>query len=195
MHYRRLFFVFAVLGAVTLGACRRESPEPPAPPEQEQPDPGPDMDSIQDIQDSIAAAEEAARRQAELEREQADARATLEEMVFFEYDESDITSQAEQALRQKLAILEASPNVRMRLEGHTDERGSVEYNQALGNRRAESVREFFVQFGLASDRFQTTTYGEERPLVNRSDEAAWAQNRRVEFVITAGADQINPPNM
>ena len=194
MHYRRLFFVFAVLGAVTLGACRRESPEPPAPP-QEQPDPGPDMDSLQRVQDSIAAAEEAARRQAELERAQADARATLEQMVFFEYDESAITPQAEQVLRQKVEILEASPNVRLRLEGHTDERGSVEYNQALGNRRAESVRSFFVQFGISSDRFETTSYGEERPLVNRSDEAAWAQNRRVEFVITAGADQINPPGM
>lgn len=193
MHYRRLFFVFAVLGAVTLGACRRESPEPPAPP-QEQPDPGPDMDSLQRVQDSIARAEEEARRQADLERAQADARAILEEMVFFEYDESAITPQAEQVLRQKVDILEASPDVRIRLEGHTDERGSVEYNQALGNRRAESVREFFTQFGIPSDRFQTTSYGQERPLVNRSDEEAWSQNRRVEFVITAGADQINPPN-
>lgn len=195
MHYRRLFFVFAVLGAVTLGACRRESPEPPAPPQEEQPDPGPDLDSMQRVQDSIAAAEEAARRQAELERDRADARATLEQMVFFEYDESAVTPQAEQTLRAKIAILEASPNVRLRLEGHTDERGSGEYNQALGNRRAESVREFFVQFGLSADRFTTTSYGEEQPLVTRSDEAAWAQNRRVEFVITAGANQINPPEM
>ncbi len=193
MHYRRLFIVFAVLGAVTLGACRRETPAPPAPPPAQE-DRGPDLDSLRAYEDSVRRAEEARRQAEALERARANARSVLEQMVFFEYDESRITPEAEQVLRQKVDILRASPDVRLRLEGHTDERGSVEYNLALGNRRAESVREFFSQFGIPGDRFTTTSYGEERPLVNRSDEAAWAQNRRVEFVITAGADRINPPS-
>lgn len=192
MHYRRLFIMFVVLGAVTLGACRRESPEPPAPPPVQE-DPGPDMDSLRAYEDSVRRAEEARRAAEAEERARANARSVLEQMVFFEYDESRITPEAEQVLRQKVDILRASPDVRLRLEGHTDERGSVEYNLALGNRRAESVREFFGQYGISGDRFVATSYGEERPLVNRSDEAAWAQNRRVEFVITAGADRINPP--
>ncbi|TVP76762.1 MAG: peptidoglycan-associated lipoprotein Pal [Gemmatimonadales bacterium] len=193
MHYRRLLVVIAVLGAVTLAACRRDAPPPPAPP-VEQEDPGPDLDSLRAWEDSVQRAAEAAAEAERMAQLQAEARATLEEMVFFEYDESRITPQAEQVLRQKVAILEASPQVRLRLEGHTDERGSGEYNQALGSRRAESVREFFVQMGVDANRFETTSYGEERPLVNRSDEEAWAQNRRVEFVITAGADAINPPS-
>ena len=119
-------------------------------------------------------------------READQARRTLEAVVLFDYDESFITAAAERLLRAKLPILNNSPTVRLRLEGHADERGSTEYNLALGSRRAESVREFLSGFGISADRFTTTSFGEERPAVNRSDEAAWAQNRRVEFVITGG---------
>ena len=94
--------------------------------------------------------------------------------------------EAEQLLRAKLPILRASPTIRLRLEGHADERGSTEYNLALGNRRAVAVQEFLADFGISANVFTTTSFGEERPAVNRSDEAAWAQNRRVEFVITGG---------
>jgi peptidoglycan-associated lipoprotein len=107
-------------------------------------------------------------------------------MVNFDYDESVITNEAEQILRRKIPILRNSPTVRIRMEGHADERGSTEYNLALGSRRAESVSEFLAGFGISGDRFTTTSFGEDRPLVNRSDEAAWARNRRVEFVITGG---------
>ena len=79
-----------------------------------------------------------------------------------------------------------APTVRLRFEGHADERGSTEYNLALGSRRAESVRDFLSGFGIMANRFTTTSFGEERPAVNRMDESAWAQNRRVEFVITGG---------
>ena len=76
--------------------------------------------------------------------------------------------------------------MRLRLEGHADERGSTEYNLALGSRRAQSVQDFMAGFGISANRFTTTSFGEERPLVNRSDEGAWTQNRRVESVITGG---------
>ncbi len=191
MMYRRLLIVSVVLGGLALAACGSEPPpEPPAP---EPMATGPDMDSLRAYEDSVRRAqEEAARLAAERERAIADARAILEQRVHFDYDQSAIRSDAESVLRQKLAILRSSPQVRIRMEGHADERGSVEYNQALGNRRAQSVLDFFTQQGLTAGAFQTTSFGEERPLSTASNETAWAQNRRVEFVITSGGGSINP---
>ncbi len=194
--YRRLPVVAFLLIAVTVGACRRESPEPPPPPppvQQTDDDEAARLEA-QRIADSIAAvraAEEAAQRQREAAA--AAARAILEQRVHFDFDESRIRTDAEQVLRQKVEVLRSSPDVRLRIEGHTDERGSAEYNQALGSRRAQAILDYFLEYGLSESRFVITSFGEERPLVNRSDEEAWAQNRRAEFIITAGADQINPP--
>ncbi len=181
-----------IASTLMLSACGGgDPPEPPAPT-------GPTQAEIDARNDSIAAARAAEEARAAAERDaerreqdrmnraRDDARATLEAVVQFEYDESDITAAAERILRRKLTILRNSPSVRLRLEGHADERGSTEYNLALGSRRAESVRDFLSGFGISADRFTTTSFGEERPAVNRSDEAAWAQNRRVEFVITGG---------
>ena len=130
---------------------------------------------------------------------QAPARATLEELVRFDFDEATITAEAEQLLRAKLPILRDSVEFRLLLEGHADERGSIEYNLALGGRRAESVRDFLIGLGISADRLTTTSFGEERPVLNRSDAEAWAQNRRVEFLITgvpgptvAGGDPPTP---
>jgi peptidoglycan-associated lipoprotein len=78
------------------------------------------------------------------------------------------------------------------VEGHADERGSTEYNMALGNRRAQSVLDYFTQQGLAGTRFMITSLGEELPLVNASNESAWSQNRRAEFAVTAGDNSITP---
>ena len=139
-----------------------------------------------------AAAEAAAAERLEAERRMAEARATLEEMIFFDYDEAEITAASERVLRAKVDILRRSPAVRIRIAGHADERGSNEYNIALGNRRAEAVREFMANFGIDANRIAIISYGEDRPLVNQSNEAAWSRNRRAEFDITAGADQINP---
>lgn len=194
--YRR-FFIPVLALTVLLAGCRREAPpEAPAPT-------GPSQAELDQMRaDSIARARAEAERAAEAERQRqeelarqraiASARDILSQRVHFDFDESRIRPDAEQALRQKADILRASPNVRLRLEGHADERGSNEYNLALGNRRAESVLQFFTSFGLDASRFTTVSYGEERPLVNQSTESAWSQNRRVEFVITAGQDQINP---
>ncbi len=139
-------------------------------------------------QDSIRAAELAARQAAE--RAAAAARMTLEQTVYFEYDESTITTPTEAALRAKVEVLRANPGVRLRMEGHADERGTSEYNIALGNERAESVIGFLTNFGLGGDRFTSVSYGEEQPAMQGSNEEAWALNRRVEFVITAGGDSI-----
>jgi peptidoglycan-associated lipoprotein len=120
------------------------------------------------------------------------ARNTLMAPVYFDYDMSQIRPDAERVLRQKVEILRNSPQVRIQVEGHADERGSNEYNIALGNRRAQAVVDFFTNFGLDASRFSIISYGEERPAAMGHDEAAWAQNRRAEFVITAGENAINP---
>jgi peptidoglycan-associated lipoprotein len=162
------------------------------------------MDSLRAYQDSVRRAQEAAQaeaarlaaeRAAEAERQRrvAAARSTLEELVFFDYDDSTIRSDAEAVLRRKAEILRASPQVRIRIEGHCDERGSTEYNLALGNRRAESIRQFLSGFGISADRFEIVSFGEDRPLAQGANEQAWARNRRGAFVITAGANAINPP--
>ena len=194
----RRFFVTVFAATLLVGACGGDPPPPPPPPQ-------PDQDSLQAYNDSVAAAEAARRaeaerlaaeRAAEAERQRAirEARATLEEMVFFDYDMSDIRDDAEATLRSKVDILRASPQVQIRIEGHADERGSTEYNMALGNRRAEAIRQFLVGFGLAENRFEIVSFGEGRPLQQGSTESAWARNRRGQFVITAGANAINPAN-
>jgi len=191
-------FIVPVLAATMLvAACKKDPPPTPAPTM--------DMDSLAQAQaDSIrtvreaeaeaAAAAAAAREAAARERAIAAARATLEEMVFFDYDMSEIRSDASAVLRRKADVLRNSPQVQLRIEGHADERGSTEYNLALGNRRADAVRAVLVGFGLSEARFNIVSYGEERPLASGSNEGSWARNRRGEFIITAGANAINPSN-
>src|SRR5690606_28188230 len=177
-----------VLTALTSAACGREEPEPPAPqPPPAQPDTAGQGQAALDRAraDSIAAAE-AARRAAE--EETARARAVLEEMVFFDYDDSSIRSDAQDVLAQKVSVLRANPNVALMITGHADERGSIEYNLALGMRRAASVRDYLVGFGLDASRFSIETLGEDRPLDPGTTEAAYARNRRAEFTITRGGD-------
>jgi peptidoglycan-associated lipoprotein len=192
----RRFVAPVLVATLVVAACRKEPPPPPAPT-------GPNPDSLAAARradsiaaarraDSIAAAQRAGEAAAR-ERAIASARAALEEMVHFDYDKSDIRADAAEVLRRKVEVLRASPQVQMRIAGHADERGSTEYNLALGNRRAQSVRQFLAGFGLDDSRFSITSFGEERPLQNQSNESAWAQNRRAEFQITAGANAINPP--
>jgi peptidoglycan-associated lipoprotein len=198
MRYRT-FVVIAAAAVLFVSACRKEPPPPPEPT-------GPTAEELaeqQRIRDSIAAAEQARRdsiaaaEAAERARETAlrEARATLAERIHFDYDMAEIRPDAERILRDKLAILRASPNVQLRVEGHCDERGSNEYNDALGNRRAQAVVDFFTGFGLDPSRFSIVSFGEDRPLVNQSNEDAWAMNRRAEFIITAGENDINVVGM
>lgn len=189
---RVILVAFAV--AVLFGACASQ-PEPvevvptgPTPEEIEQAR----QDSILAAQEAAAAAKRAEeeRLAREAERRAAAARATLTEMVFFDYDEAAIRSDTEAILREKAQILRANPTVRMRMEGHADERGTSEYNIALGNERAAAVSRFLTDFGLNASRFSTVSYGEEAPLEQGSTEEAWSRNRRVEFVITMGSEDI-----
>jgi peptidoglycan-associated lipoprotein len=98
--------------------------------------------------------------------------------VYFDLDKSNIRSDQRATLENQAAWLKSYPQVRMTIEGHCDERGTREYNLALGERRANSVKDFLVALGINPDRLQTVSYGKERPVALGHDEAAWAQNRR-----------------
>ena len=179
-----------IFGTVTT-ACRREEPEPPAP--QELPTAGPDT-AGQGQAAADAAAAEAERRRLEADAAAAEetnrARAILEEMVFFDYDDSSIRGDAQDVLSQKVTVLRSNPAVAIRITGHADDRGSIEYNLALGMRRENSVRDYLVGYGLDASRFTTETMGEDRPLDPGTTEAAYARNRRGEFEITRGGDRL-----
>jgi peptidoglycan-associated lipoprotein len=114
-------------------------------------------------------------------------RATMAERVHFDYDKSDIRADSRAILDRKTRILRDEPTVRIRVEGHADERGSTEYNLALGNRRAEAVRAYITAAGIPASRIEIVSFGEERPVERTRNEAAWSRNRRAEFVVTAGA--------
>jgi peptidoglycan-associated lipoprotein len=186
------------------------SPPPPPPP-------GPNQDSIREAQrvrDSIAAAqrarEDSLRRLREAEearqahirdsiaavrRTTERVRAMLETMINFDFDRSNIRTGDAQILDQKLAILQANPALQIQISGHCDERGSDEYNLALGNRRAVAAMQYLVDRGIAANRITTNSFGEERPLDPASNDAAWARNRRDEFSITAGGAELREPRM
>lgn len=107
----------------------------------------------------------------------------IRERIQFEFDRSRITDQAAVVLQRKADVLRAYPNLMVTIEGHADERGSLEYNQALGQRRAESARTYLVNLGLSGGMFRTVSFGEERPIAQGANESAWAQNRRDEFTL------------
>ena len=122
------------------------------------------------------------------------ARNALLARIYFDFDRSDLTDSARATLDAKLPVLQANPNMRIRITGHTDARGSDEYNLALGQRRAAAARRYLVSRGIAASRFETVSRGEEQPAVpNASTEADHAQNRRDEFEIIIGGDNITPP--
>jgi len=194
------------LGAAVIAAASCGGNPPPQ-------TPTPAIDTAaenQRVRDSIAAAEAERARQAQAEAERIAAqrradslaalarageevRTTLAAMIHFDLDKSNIRADDMGVLDQKVAILQANPELKIRIGGHCDERGSDEYNLALGNRRAQSAKQYLVSHGIDASRIETQSWGEERPLVDGHDENAWSQNRRDEFEVTSGGDNIRRP--
>jgi len=187
----RYLGIFLVL-VLVLAGCRREAPA-------DAPDPdvtlAADADADARARADAAAADRAAAERRERETTTATARDVLERIVYFEYDSERLSGEAQEDLRMKAEILRANPDLRIRVEGHADERGSTEYNLALGQRRAESVRTFLANFGVPSRQISTLSYGKERPRAQGSNERAWAENRRAEFVMTSGQITTVPPGL
>lgn len=118
---------------------------------------------------------------------QADLAQNVGDRVFFELDSSDINAESKSTLDRQAAWLKKYPQLPITIEGHADERGTREYNIALGERRANAVKSYLVALGVPSGRLQTISYGKERPAVVGSDGTSWAQNRRGVTVVGGGA--------
>jgi peptidoglycan-associated lipoprotein len=103
--------------------------------------------------------------------------------VFFDFDSATLRGDASTALDKDAKLMRDNPNLSITIEGHCDERGTVEYNQALGERRANAARDYLVNAGVPAARIQTVSYGKERPFNEGHDEAAWSQNRRAHFTL------------
>ena len=107
-----------------------------------------------------------------------DFKVNVGDRIFFDYDKYDLSAEARAQLEKQAAWLKAYPNITVTVEGNCDERGTREYNLALGERRATSAKNYLVALGVDPNRVQTISYGKEKPAVLGSDESAWAQNRR-----------------
>jgi peptidoglycan-associated lipoprotein len=105
--------------------------------------------------------------------------------IFFNYDKSDIREDQKSALNDNVVWLKGNTKGKILVEGHCDERGTAEYNLALGERRAKAVKDYLVAAGIAADRVSVISYGKERPFVLGHDESAWKWNRRGHFVLQA----------
>lgn len=205
------FLLVAIATTVAVSAC---APKPP----EVAPVPAVNQDSINAARaaaDAKARADaEAARLRAEAEaRARADAeaarlraeaeararaavdaaRAAFGAAIYFDYDRSDLRDDSRALLDSKLPLLRANPNVRIRIAGHADERGSDEYNIALSQRRAASAKRYLVDQGIPADRIDVVGFGEERPAAMGSNEDAFAKNRRDEFEIIVGGETIRVP--
>jgi peptidoglycan-associated lipoprotein len=134
-----------------------------------------------------AAKDEAARKAAAREawlKKNAEALTDLNmQNIYFDYDKSSIRPDAREILKANAEIFNKNGNATIVVEGHCDERGTAEYNMALGERRAQETKQYLVNLGINASRIETISYGEERPLDNRSIEEAWAQNRRAQFLL------------
>ena len=189
---RRPSLLMLVTAAAFAVACGGKSaPEEPAP----EPTPAPAPEPTTTPADDSAERDRLERER--LAREAAEKARTvsadLAAMINFDYDQA-VVRQADQAtLDRKAAILIANPGVKLRIAGHADERGSDEYNLALGNRRAAAAKRYLENKGVDASRLDVISYGEERPLNPGNDETAYAQNRRDEFEITAGGNNLVAP--
>ena len=201
----RTFAAFSMAALVAV-ACRSQPAPGPAP------EPPPiNQDSIDAAnraraeaeararEDSLAreraAAEARARAEAEARARAAldAARAAFATAIYFDLDKSDLKPEARALLDSKLPLLRANANVRIRIAGHTDDRGSDEYNMALGQRRAAAAKRYLVDQGIAEDRIEVVSFGEDRPAAMGTGEENWARNRRDEFEIIVGGESLRLP--
>jgi peptidoglycan-associated lipoprotein len=184
-----LMLMTAAAFAVACGG--RSAPEEPAPEATPAPAPTPVPEPVDDSAERERLERERLAREAS-ERARAVA-ADLAAMINFDYDQAVVRPADQGTLDRKAAILNANSSVKIRIAGHADERGSDEYNLALGNRRAAAAKRYLANKGVDGSRIEVVSYGEERPLNPGNDETAYAQNRRDEFEVTAGGNNLSAP--
>ncbi len=185
----------ALLSVVGLDACRRKVVQAPAPVATVGNDAQRQADSLaalraQQRADSILAAEAAARDRDK--RSVGELATVLAQKVYFDYDQDALRDDARAVLDAKVPILLANPGVTVAITGHTDERGTAEYNLALGQRRAAQVKRYLTSKGIADSRLTAQSLGDSQPAVQGSDESAYQQNRRAEFQASGGGILMRP---
>jgi peptidoglycan-associated lipoprotein len=200
---RLVLIAAAATATLAAGACKKKPTPAPTPVVNQD-----SINAANARRDSMARADQARRDSLAREQSRADsiardrqrhdqmlagARTTITTPVYFEFDKSELTPDDISKLDAKIPLLNANPDLRIRVSGHTDSRGSDEYNMALGQRRAASAKRYLTQHGIAATRIETVSFGEERPAATGTDEASMAQNRRSEFEIIAGGDNITVP--
>ncbi len=176
-----LFFISSLFLFSCTKKIKGEAPitQPPAAKEEKAEKPKPPVSSGDQALREKALREEEARRQKE-----AAERARFEaDDIHFDFDEYLLSDSAKQNLEKKAQWLKQYPVAKAVIEGHCDERGSAEYNMALGQKRADAAMQYLISLGIKADRLSTISYGKEKPLDPRSNEEAWAKNRRAHFVL------------
>ena len=189
MMYRRHLVVFAVLAMLAGGACAKKKPPvarptppppgssttgsrpagPPEPVQEAQPVPAEPISS-----DSLSSSDiDALNKNSPFQP------------VFFALDQDTIDEAGQQSLNANAALMKKYPSWIVTIEGHSDERGTAEYNLALGERRALAARNYLVSLGIQADRLRTVSYGKEFPFEPGHDEGSWSKNRRAHFVVTS----------
>ncbi len=164
----KIAIAVTLASALALSACAKKAPEElPPPPQTSTPAPTPSQPSgpVPGTQAHFT--------------QQMQGRDT----IYFDTDKFDIDAEDQAALRQQAQYLQQYPNVRATVEGHADERGTREYNIALGERRANAAKNYLVSLGVPADRITTVSYGKERPIALGSNEQAWARNRRAVTIV------------
>ena len=188
-------FSVILTAAGVAAACGGKKPEPAPAPAQAPVAQAPNTDAADAARrDSIARAQRIAdslrAEQDRLAAAVAAARNTITAMIYFDLDKSDLTDQDKASLDQKIPILNANSALHIRVAGNCDERGSDEYNLALGQRRAAAAKRYLTDHGVDGGRVDVISYGKERPVAQGHDEGSWAQNRNAQFEITAGGDNL-----
>ena len=186
MHRASRALTFSLIALVALGGCKKKpqvapTPVNTAPAPAPAPTPPPETGCNAACRDSIGRAEADAKNKA-IET----ARIALTATVYFDLDKSDITDDTRTKLDAKVPVLTQNSTVKIRIAGHTDSRGSDEYNLALGQRRAAAAKRYLTDRGIDGSRIEIVSFGEERPTCSDESDTCFASNRRDEFEITAG---------
>jgi peptidoglycan-associated lipoprotein len=195
MTRRTAVLSLALLSVVGLDACKRKVVSAPTPVATTSTANEDSLAALRARQraDSIAAAEAAAARNAsDAQRAQAELNALLSQKVYFDYDRDVLRDDARSVLDAKVPVLLANPGVSLLISGHTDERGTAEYNLALGQRRAAQVKRYLASKGVPESRLTAQSLGDAQPAVQGTDESAYQQNRRAEFE-AQGANALARP--
>jgi peptidoglycan-associated lipoprotein len=190
MRLKSVALILIVLALVSGVACRgkktppvaRPTPPPPPPTESTAPPPSPPSPSQEPTIPPEPRVDEADLNAKDLDTLN---RESPFQPVFFGFDSSDVDAQAQATLNSNAELLKKYPGWTITIEGHCDERGTAEYNLALGERRALAARNYLVSLGISADRLRTISYGKEFPFDPGHNEEAWAKNRRAHFVVTA----------